>query len=418
MRVIIIGAGVIGVTSAYYLQRAGCQVTVLDRHPGAAAETSFANAGQISPGYAAPWAAPGIPLKAIKWLMQADGPLRIHPQVDVFQWAWMARMLSNCTAAAYALNKNRMVPLAEYSRDQLRALREQTGIQYEQRSLGTLQIFRHQKQLDNGRRDADLLAQMGVAHALLDPAQIIEIEPALAHKAAQLCGALRLPNDETGDCQMFTQALAQLAQQMGVTFRFGVEVQGFTRNKQRISAVQLAGEQLAADAVVLAAGCTSRQLGQLLGLDLPVYPVKGYSITVPLQNTSAAPRSTVMDETYKIALTRFDHRLRVGGMAEIAGHNKAIDPGRIATLKHVAHDLFPAAGDLKLASEWTGLRPMTPDGTPIIGPTALVNLWLNTGHGTLGWTMACGSAKVLADQIVGQRPEIASEHLAVSRYTH
>jgi D-amino-acid dehydrogenase len=418
MRVIIIGAGVIGVTSAYYLQRAGCQVTVLDRHPGAAAETSFANAGQISPGYAAPWAAPGIPIKAIKWLMQADGPLRIHPQADTFQWAWMARMLSNCTAAAYARNKNRMVPLAEYSRDQLRALREQTGIQYEQRSLGTLQIFRHQKQLENGRRDADLLAQMGVAHALLDPEQIIEIEPALAHKAAQLRGALRLPNDETGDCQMFTQALAQLAQQMGVTFRFGVEVHGFTTSNNRITAVQLAGEQLASDAIVLAAGCTSRQLGQLLGLDLPVYPVKGYSITVPLQNTDAAPRSTVMDETYKIALTRFDHRLRVGGMAEIAGHNKTISPERIATLKRVAHDLFPAAGDLKLASEWTGLRPMTPDGTPIIGPTALDNLWLNTGHGTLGWTMACGSAKVLADQIVGQRPDIASEHLAVSRYTH
>ncbi|QLI81781.1 D-amino acid dehydrogenase [Chitinibacter fontanus] len=416
MRVIIIGAGVIGVSSAYYLQRAGCQVTVLEHHPAPAQETSFANAGQISPGYAAPWAAPGIPLKAMKWLMQEHGPLRVRPTGDPFQWQWMAQMLSNCTIEAYARNKNRMVPLAEYSRDQLKLLRAQTGIEYEGRTLGTLQIFRQLKQLENGRRDAELLAQMGVAHELLDATEIARVEPALAHMAAQLVGALRLPNDETGDCHCFTQALAQLASSLGVTFRYGVDVKGLVLHLGKVSHVQLADEQLEAEQVILAAGCTSRQLGKMVGLNLPVYPVKGYSITVPITNPQAAPRSTVMDESYKIALTRFDQRLRVGGMAEVAGYNKTIDPKRIATLKMVANDLFPSAGNLAQASEWTGLRPMTPDGTPLIGATPIGNLWLNTGHGTLGWTMACGSAKLLADLITGQTTEIASAAYGISRY--
>ncbi|QLG88864.1 D-amino acid dehydrogenase [Chitinibacter bivalviorum] len=421
MRIIIIGAGVIGVTSAYYLQRAGHQVTVLEHHPAPAQETSFANAGQISPGYAAPWAAPGVPMKAMKWLMQEHGPLRVRPKNDPFQWQWMAKMLANCTIEAYQRNKNRMVPLAEYSRDQLKQLRADTGIEYEGRSLGTLQIFRQAKQLENGRRDADLLAKMGVAHELLDANGIARTEPALAHIADQLVGALRLPNDETGDCQLFTQQLADLAAQLGVVFRYGVDVLGLPVKYGLIQSVQLSGETLNADAIVLAAGCASRQLGQLIGLDLPVYPVKGYSITVPLsaaakEQADLAPRSTVMDETYKIALTRFDLRLRVGGMAELAGYDKTLDPKRVATLKMVAHDLFPHAGDLTTASAWTGLRPMTPDGTPIIGATPINNLWLNTGHGTLGWTMACGSAKVLADLISGQRPEIPTEHLGLTRY--
>ncbi|WP_273431174.1 D-amino acid dehydrogenase [Chitinibacter tainanensis] len=417
MQIVVIGAGVVGVTSAYYLQQAGHQVTVLERLPAPAQETSFANAGQISPGYAAPWAAPGIPLKAMKWLLQSHGPLRIRPQADPFQWQWLARMLSNCTVDAYARNKNRMVPLAEYSRDQLKLLRAQTGIDYEQRTLGTLQIFRQPKQLDNGRRDAELLAQMGVAHQLLDPAGIVEVEPALAHLAGRLSGALRLPNDETGDCQLFTTRLAELATLAGVRFRYAVEVHGFRRQGARISGVQLLGETVACDAVVLAAGCQARALGQLVGLDLPVYPVKGYSITVPLHNPEQAPRSTVMDESYKIALTRFDQRLRVGGMAELAGFDKTIQPGRIDTLKMVAHSLFPQAGDLNQASAWTGLRPMTPDGTPIIGPTPIDNLYTNTGHGTLGWTMACGSAKVLTDLINQQKTEIDSRELGLARYS-
>ncbi|WP_373976635.1 D-amino acid dehydrogenase [Chitinibacter sp. SCUT-21] len=416
MRVIVIGAGVIGVTSAFYLQRAGHQVTVLEQHRAAAQETSYANAGQISPGYAAPWAAPGIPLKAMKWLLQDHSPLRIHPQSDAFQWQWLAKMLANCTLDAYQRNKNRMVPLAEYSRDQLKLLREQTQIQYEGRTLGTLQIFRQAKQLENGRRDAELLAQMGVAHQLLDRNGIIEAEPALAHIADQLVGALRLPNDETGDCQLFTQQLAQLAASEGAVFRFASSALNLRTQKGRIHEVLVAGETLQADAVVIAAGCASRQLAQQLGLDLPVYPVKGYSITVPLTNVNAAPCSTVMDETYKIALTRFDQRLRVGGMAELAGYNKNINPRRIATLKMVAQSLFPQAGDLTQAQPWAGLRPMTPDGTPLIGATSIGNLWLNTGHGTLGWTMACGSAKVLADLISGQRPEIPTEQLSLARY--
>ncbi|MBB5192425.1 D-amino-acid dehydrogenase [Silvimonas terrae] len=418
MKAIVIGAGVVGVTTAYYLKAAGCDVTVLERLSGPADETSFGNAGQVSPGYAAPWAAPGIPWKAVKWLLHPEhAPLRIRPDGSFFQLAWMARMVANCTETAYARNKNRMVPLAEYSRDCLRQLRKDLGLHYEERSLGTLQIFRNDKQLAAGKRDAGLLDQMNVANRVLDQDSLLEVEPALKAVAHKLTGALQLPNDETGDCKLFTERLTAICLEMGVKFRFGVSVEALVANKGRIDAVELAGgESVVADAVVLAAGCASRALALPLGLDLPVYPVKGYSITVPLTNPDGAPRSTVLDETYKIALTRFDNRLRVGGMAEVAGFDKRIDPTRIETLNMVTNDLFPHAGDVRQATQWTGLRPMTPDGTPIVGATPYENLFTNTGHGTLGWTMSCGSARVIADAVLGRRAEIDSRELGMARY--
>lgn len=417
MKAIVIGAGVVGVTTAYYLRAAGVDVTVLDRLEAPADETSFGNAGQVSPGYAAPWAAPGIPWKAMKWLMSEHAPLRIRPDGTFFQLAWMARMVANCTEAAYARNKSRMVPLAEYSRDCLRDLRKDLNLHYEERSLGTLQIFRNDKQLAAGRRDSGLLDQMNVANQVLDQDGLLQAEPALKAVAHKLTGALLLPNDETGDCKLFTERLAAICVEMGVHFRFGVTVQSLVAEGKRISAVELdSGETLNADSVVLAAGCASRALALPLGLDLPVYPVKGYSITVPLTNPEGAPRSTVLDETYKIALTRFDNRLRVGGMAEVAGFDKRIDPVRIDTLNMVTNDLFPHAGDLSKASKWTGLRPMTPDGTPIVGSTPYDNLFTNTGHGTLGWTMSCGSARVIADTVLGRRPEIDARELSMARY--
>ena len=417
MKVIVIGAGVVGVTTAYYLKAAGCEVTVLEKLPAPAEETSFANAGQVSPGYAAPWAAPGIPLKAIKWLVSRHAPLRIRPDGSWFQLVWMARMLANCTEAAYARNKNRMVPLAEYSRDCLRDLRNDLDLHYEERTLGTLQIYRTDKQLLGGQRDAALLADMGVAHEMLDQAGLVDAEPALAGMAHKLTGALRLPNDETGDCKLFTEGLAARCAEIGVVFRYGVDVAKMAAVADRIDAVELRnGEILRADHVVLAAGCASRALALPLGLDLPIYPVKGYSITVPLANPDGAPRSTVLDETYKIALTRFDQRLRVGGMAEIAGFDKRLAASRIATLKLVSNDLFPTAGDLSLATAWTGLRPMTPDGTPVVGATAYANLFVNAGHGTLGWTMACGSARVIADCVLARQPDIDASELGIVRY--
>ncbi|AMP17303.1 D-amino acid dehydrogenase [Collimonas pratensis] len=416
MRVLILGSGVVGVTSAYYLARAGHEVTVIDRLPGPAQETSFANAGQISPGYASPWAAPGIPLKALKWMLQEHAPLSITPDGTLFQLRWMWQMLRNCSSARYAVNKERMVRLAEYSRDCFKVLRADTGIAYEGRQLGTMQVFRSQQQLEDAAKDIEVLKETGVPFELLTPDQLAQAEPALEAVKHKLSGALRLPNDETGDCQMFTTKLAKMAEELGVRFRYNVQIDALTLSNGEIAGVQCGSEHLQADSYVVALGAYSTGfLGSLV--DIPVYPLKGYSITVPIVDAEAAPVSTILDETYKIAITRFDDRIRVGGMAEIVGFNKTLKPKRRATLEMVVNDLFPGAGNTAAASFWTGLRPMTPDGTPIVGATHIRNLFLNTGHGTLGWTMSCGSAQLLSDLISGKRPAIASDDLAVSRYS-
>ena len=416
MKVVVLGGGVIGVTTAWALARQGVDVTVLDRQPGVALETSYANAGQVSPGYSTPWAAPGIPLKAMRWLFQRHAPLAIRLDGSAFQWRWMAQMLVNCSSGRYAINKERMMRLSEYSRDCLRQWRAQTGIAYDERSGGTLQLFRTQAQLDAAGRDVEVLRACGVPFELLDRAGVAQVEPALGQASVALSGGLRLPNDETGDCHQFTTRLAEQARALGVQFRQGVAVKSLQQSHGRISAVELeGGETVQADHYVLAAGSYSRGLLLPLGLDIPVYPVKGYSLTIPLLDASLAPQSTVLDETYKIALTRLGDRIRVGGMAELAGFDLGLNPRRRATLEKVTRELFPG-GDLPRAEFWTGLRPMTPDGTPLVGSTPVANLSLNTGHGTLGWTMACGSAQVLADQIVGKQPAIRTEGLDMSRY--
>ncbi|MGO3741489.1 D-amino acid dehydrogenase [Kerstersia sp.] len=415
MKVIVLGGGVIGVTSAYYLARAGMQVTLIDRAAGAADETSFGNAGQISPGYSTPWAAPGIPLKAIKWLFQKHAPLAIRLDGSLFQLRWMLDMLRNCNAERYAINKERMTRVAEYSRDCLRQLRADTGIQYEHRTGGTLQLFRNQAQIDAVQRDIAVLQECGVPYELLTPDELPRVEPALAQAKDRLTGGLRLPNDETGDCHLFTRALADIAARAGVEFRWNTPIERLQVEGGRITGVQAGQQMFQADRYVLALGSYSRAMLQSLALDLPVYPVKGYSLTVPLLDPALAPQSTVLDETYKIAVTRFDQRIRVGGMAELAGFDLRLDPRRRATLEMVVKDLFPG-GDVPAATFWTGLRPMTPDSTPVIGATRYPNLFLNTGHGTLGWTMACGSGRLTADLVSGRTPEISTEGLALDRY--
>ncbi|HPP97906.1 MAG TPA: D-amino acid dehydrogenase [Ottowia sp.] len=417
MKVIVLGGGVIGVSTAYYLARAGAEVTVLERQPGVALETSFANAGQVSPGYSTPWAAPGIPLKAIKWLFQRHAPLAIRADGSLFQLRWMAAMLRNCTDARYAVNKERMTRLAEYSRDCLRQLRQDTGIEYEQRTQGTLQVFRTAAQMEAARRDTAVLEECGVPYRLMtDAGELAEYEPALA-RAQGLVGALHLPGDETGDCQRFTTELAEKARRLGVQFRFNTDIQRLQTQGQAITGVQLAGgELLSADRYVLALGSYSRALLAPLGLDLPVYPVKGYSLTVPLLDPANAPVSTVMDETYKVALTRFDHRIRVGGMAELGGFDLRLNPRRRETLEMVLGNLF-TGGDMARGEFWTGLRPMTPDSTPIVGGTRYANLMLSTGHGTLGWTMAAGSGKLMADLTLGRQPDIRTDGLGLERYS-
>ncbi len=416
MKVIVLGGGVVGVSTAWYLAKAGCQVTVIDRAETVALETSFGNAGQISPGYSAPWAAPGIPLKAVKWLFQRHAPLAISPDGSLYQWQWMMRMLANCNEKAYALNKARMMRLAEYSRDKIRELRDETGIAYEGRQGGTLQLFRSQAQVDAMYKDIAVLEECGVPFNVLDTAGCAKVEPALARVGNLIKGGLQLPNDETGDCHLFTNHLADLARARGVEFRLGTSVDGLEVRGNVVTAVRIGEERLTADHVVVALGSYSRDFVKTLGIDIPVYPVKGYSLTIPITRAEAAPVSTVLDETYKVAITRFDDRIRVGGMAELAGYQLDLNPRRRETLEKVVTDLYPDGGDVAAASFWTGLRPMTPDGTPIIGATRFANLSLNTGHGTLGWTMSAGSGKVLADLITGATPEIRVDGLSMQRY--
>jgi len=415
MRVIVLGSGVVGVTTAYYLALAGHEVTVIDRQPGPALETSFANAGQISPGYASPWAAPGIPLKAAKWLFQRHAPLSIKPDGTLFQLQWMWEMYRNCDPARYAVNKERMVRLAEYSRDCMRQLRRDTGIAYEGRQQGTVQLFRTQQQFDSAAKDIDVLRDAGVAYEVLQGAQLAAAEPALANVAHKLVGGLRLPNDETGDCQLFTTRLTAMARDLGVRFEFDTTVRRLEQAGGEIAGIVTDKGVFTAEQYVLATGSHTRALLQRW-FPVPVYPMKGYSLTVPIVDAARAPVSTILDETYKIAVTRFDDRIRVGGMAELSGFNLDLNPRRRETLELVVNDLFPGAGDTAQASFWTGLRPMTPDSTPIVGATPLRNLFLNTGHGTLGWTMAAGSAMVIADLVGGKTPAIRADDLAVFRY--
>ncbi|MFQ2506234.1 D-amino acid dehydrogenase [Aeromonas caviae] len=416
MDIVVLGGGVVGVTSAWYLAKAGHKVTLLERRDGVALETSHANAGQISPGYASPWAAPGIPLKAAKWLLQKHAPFTVRPTSDPFQLRWMLKMFANCTPAAYAVNKGRMVRLAEYSRDCMKQLRGELALDYEGRQLGTLQLFRSQAQLDASKRDITVLEEYGVPYQSLNADGCEEVEPALARVRGKVVGGLRLPGDETGDCFRFTQALADEARKLGVSFVFNCAIDEVEIAKGRAVAVRAGEQRFQADAIVCALGSYGTGFLRPLGIEIPVYPVKGYSLTLPMTDAEGAPRSTVLDETYKVAITRFDERIRVGGMAELSGFNLALNPRRHDTLAMVVRDLFPQGGNLEQATFWTGLRPMTPDGTPLVGPSPIPGLWLNTGHGTLGWTMAAGSGQLLSDLISGNTPDISDEGLTLARY--
>ena len=417
MKVIILGSGVIGTTTAYYLAQAGHDVTVLERQPGAGLETSFANAGEVSPGYSSPWAGPGVPLKAIKWLMMQHSPLVIKPMLDPAMWRWGLSMLRNCTVARYEVNKSRMVRLAEYSRDKLVELRAATGIAYDERMQGTLQLFRTQKQLDGIANDVEILKRYGVPFQVLDMAGCMRYEPALKLVREKFVGGLRLPGDETGDCHLFTQRLAKMAEALGVRFQYGTSIRALEHSGGEVTGVQTDQGLLKADAYLCALGSYSPLMLRPLGLHLPVYPVKGFSITVPIVDASGAPESTVMDETYKVAVTRLGDRIRVGGTAQLSGYDLGLSASRRDTLDFVVSDCFPQGGDLSRAEFWTGLRPMTPDGTPIVGPSGRYkNLFLSTGHGTLGWTMAAGTGRVMADLMSGRQPEIDMDGLTLARY--
>jgi D-amino-acid dehydrogenase len=416
MKVLVLGGGVIGCTAAYELACDGHEVMLIERQKGPALETSHANAGEVSPGYSAPWAGPGVPFKAVKWLLMNHRPLVLRPHLDWPMIGWVLAMLRNCTAARYEVNKGRMVRLAEYSRDCMVALRSATGIRYDERMQGTLQLFRTQAQLDGTGKDTEILERFNVPYQLLDRDGCIRHEPALARVKDKFVGGLRLPGDETGDCFKFTNRIAEMARAKGARLRFNESIQSLLTDGKRVTGVVTDKGRLQADAYLVALGSHSPRLITPLGIDIPVYPVKGYSITVPISDASGAPESTVMDETHKVAVTRLGDRIRVGGTAELAGYTLRLHEQRRNTLLHVVGDLFPDGGDLGRSEFWCGLRPMTPDGTPVIGGTVMPNLYLATGHGTLGWTMAAGTARVTADLIAGREPAIDMAGLTAARY--
>ncbi|MEZ5733949.1 MAG: D-amino acid dehydrogenase [Paracoccaceae bacterium] len=417
MRVVVMGAGVIGVTTAYYLAKQGAEVTVLDRQAGPGLETSYANAGELSYGMTSPWAAPGVPMKALKWLFMKRRPLFIWPLISPRMWRWGAEMLMNCNETAYAVNKSRMVRISNYSRDVMPELIAETGIDYDGRAQGTLQLFRTEKQLKASKADQDILAEFDSPFEVLDPEGCIAVEPALAHVREKFVGGLRLTADRTGDCRMFTMALAEKTTALGASFHYGQKIQMIRVEGDKVKGVRTDKLGLVTgDAYVCALGSFGPRLLDPIDIRLPVYPVKGYSVTLPVTEDAGAPQSTIMDETHKVAITRLGDRIRVAGTAEIAGYSNRLGPNATATVRHVINDLFPKGGDLAQAEGWTGLRPMTPDGTPILGPTRYGNLFLNTGHGTLGWTMACGSGRAVADLVCGKTPEISFDGLTAARY--
>ncbi|MDU8913563.1 D-amino acid dehydrogenase [Aestuariicoccus sp. MJ-SS9] len=417
MKIVVMGAGVVGVTTAWYLVQQGAEVTVVDRQPGPGLETSYANAGELSYGMTSPWAAPGIPMKALKWLFMKRRPLFIWPLISPTMWLWGLQMLRNCNEESYQTNKSRMVRISSYSRDCFPDLIAETGIEYDGRAQGTLQLFRTEKQLKASKADQDILAAYDSPFEVLDQEGCIAAEPALAQVKDKFVGGLRLTADRTGDCRMFTLALAEKCAGAGVEFLYGQTIRRINVDGDRVTGIDCepAG-RITADAYVCAMGSFAPRVLTPIGIRLPIYPVKGYSVTIPIANEDAAPRSTIMDETHKVAITRLGDRIRVAGQAEIAGYSNRLGPHATDTVRYVVNDLFPGGGDLAKAEGWTGLRPMTPDGTPVLGPTHLANLFLNTGHGTLGWTMSAGSGKAVADLVLGRKPEIDFEGLTAARF--
>jgi len=416
MKVLVLGGGVIGTTSAYFLAKQGHNVTVVERQTGVALETSHANAGQISYAYSSPWAAPGIPLKAIKWLLSKHSPLVINPKTSTETLKFAYRMLKNCNHKSYNINKGRMLRISNYAKDCLSEIEQDTQIEYEQKKKGFLQILRTNKQVEETKKDIAVLEQFGTEYKVLDVEGCLTAEPGLKHVKNNIAGGLQFEGDATGNCFKFTNELQQKCLELGVNFEFNVAVESLLVNNGKISSVKTNKGEMTADNFVVAMGSYSAQLLRPVGIDIPVYPVKGYSITVPVLNDDDAPQSTIMDETYKVAITRLGNNIRAAGTAELTGYNLSLRERSRATVRHSVESLFPHAADMSDDQFWTGLRPMTPDGTPVIGKTPFKNLFINTGHGTLGWTMSTGSGKLIADIVSGNETAISLDGLEMSRY--
>jgi D-amino-acid dehydrogenase len=416
----VLGAGVIGTSCAYYLVKAGHDVVVLDRQSGPALETSFANAGGICPGFAGPWAVPGMPAKVARRLFAHHVPVVLRPRLDPYQWRWLYHFLRNCTPERFARNKARMQRIAHYSKACLKDLSAETGIAFDHGTGGVLQVFRTDEELAAAPNAARVLAEFAVPHRIVDAQGAMAIEPALRTTTVKLAGGLHLPDDETGDCQKFTTALAELLSRRGVEFKFNTTVRRLLVEGDGMSGVITNQGTLDADAYVVALGSEAVRVLRPLGIDLPIYPVKGYSVTVDIKEGTPAPRSSIMDEHSKVMMTRLGTRLRAAGMAEISGYDASIRPSGPATVLQTLQELFPRVvpdrgANAENVNAWIGLRPMTPDGPPYLGATKFTNVFLNLGQGSNGWTQACGCGRVVADIVSGRRPDIDLEGFGVDR---
>ncbi|MCG2579962.1 MAG: D-amino acid dehydrogenase [Marinobacter sp.] len=410
MHVLVLGAGVVGVTTAWFLRKQGHEVTVVDRQSKAGLETSYANGGQISVSHAEPWANPSAPLKILKWLARPDAPLLFRPSLDPAQWRWGLSFLMQCTSARAAHNIRQIVNLGTYSRSQLQAVRQDTGIEYDQLEKGILHFYTNPKEFDGALAPARLMRELGCDREVIDAGRAVELEPALAPIRDRIAGATYTAADESGDARKFTQGLARKAEEAGVTFLYGTEILGFDRTRDRILGVQAVREghheMLRADAYVLSLGSFSAVLARKLGMFLNIYPAKGYSITVPVRNKDAAFKVSLIDDEYKLVYSRLGDRIRVAGTAELSGYSRTLNFTRCRAIVRRTADIMPDAAYWDEAEFWSGLRPATPSNVPYIGKSHFGNLYLNTGHGTLGWTHSCGSAAAITDIIDGRNPEV------------
>jgi D-amino-acid dehydrogenase len=416
MKVIVLGAGIIGISTAWYLLEQGHQVTVVDRQPDAALETSFANGAQISVCFCEPWANAGAPLKVAKWLLRDDSPLLFRPRLDPHQWRWGLSFLTQCTDAAFARNVQQLVSLGRYSHDSLRSLAAKTGIEYNRIEKGILHFFSTPEDFDNGAAASELMRQYGVDRRILSREDVLKVEPSLAAFGANIHGGTFTPSDESGDARVFTQKLAQLCAERGATFLYEHDVVGFEKRDGEVSGVRvrrradLREQTLVADQFVAAAGSYTAPMLRSLGIWLNIYPAKGYSATMRLKNPEAASTVSLLDDTRKIAISRLGDHIRIAGTAEMAGFDTRLDTPtarvRCAALVKRYEELFPGVADTSNPNFWTGLRPSTPTNVPYIGRSKYANLWLNAGHGTLGWTHGAGSGRAVAELISGLRPQL------------
>ena len=420
MRVLILGSGLLGVSSAWYLSQLGHEVTVVDRQACPAAETSHANGGQISVSHAEPWANPSAPFKVLKWLAKEDAPLLFRLRADPRQWAWGLRFLRECTPARTRHNIRQIVSLGTYSRSMLQQLRADTGIEYDHRTQGILHFYTSQQEFEGALEPAKQMRELGCERLVVSADEAVRLEPALRTVRPQLAGATYTAEDESGDARKFTLELAKRCEASGVKFLMGHHITRLVKDGETVSHVEVTDpegryQRLSADSYVLAAGSFSALLAAPLGLNLPIYPAKGYSVTLPVIDPSRAYETSLTDDEFKLVFSRYttthadgstEDRLRIAGTAELAGYDRQLNPARCQAIVRRVQQLFPGAADVSRAQYWVGLRPATPSNLPLIGRSKVSNLYLNTGHGTLGWTHACGSGKALADIMSGRVPEV------------